>query len=460
MTHQPAMPLDDARIERMLSIRAGSGRPAGLVADIMAAAAVTPQSRRWPGGSLPRLVRGTRVLLVAATLVLAVIATAVFVGSQRQNVTVPPAPPIPPVISPSTTPTPSPVPTPTPVPGSSPSASASASLPAIAPQPDHAPLIVYRRGASQVDLFTLDAFTGDRVGMGTLQRGAAVAGQHLEWAADRGSAFVYGDSDSVSARIDVADRSVAGLVGLGPSPNRDSVSPSGDMIARLADNSHLAIVDLNGDPITTIDLPDGLEPIIALHWSPDSSTVAISSCRPCDFSKSVRVPWHIFLAPIDGGPVRQVGDLDVDYVAIDDWSPDGTRLLLSDSSCPDVVCTGGLLVLDTATGEATRLTSTGERASRFSSDGSHVVSIDGLFGTRISVMAVDAGPGAARDIVTVPDGAEFGFDDPRWSPNGDWILYRRVPVIDGQQTGIGDLWVVPSAGGEPRQVIKNAIADW
>jgi Tol biopolymer transport system component len=312
---------------------------------------------------------------------------------------------------------------------------------------------------SAVDLFTLDAFTGERVGMGTLQRGAAVAGQHIEWSADRRAAFVYADTDSVSARIDVVDRSIAALVGVPPTGSSDSVSPSGDKIARLTDDNDLAILDLNGDPMTTIALPDGIQPLLRVRWSPDSSMVAVSSCLPCG-DKGEGVPWHVFLAPIDGGPVRQVGDLAVEYIAIDDWSSDGRHLLLSDASCPDATCTGGLLVMDAATGVAARLTSTGETSAVFSPDGSQVAYIDGLFGTRISVKPTDDAPGGGRAVATVPDGAPIGFDDPTWSPNGDWILYRQEPVVDGQQTGIGDLWMVPSAGGEPRLVIKNAIADW
>jgi hypothetical protein len=57
-------------------------------------------------------------------------------------------------------------------------------------------------------------------------------------------------------------------------------------------------------------------------------------------------------------------------------------------------------------------------------------------------------------------GPGFGFHDPVWSPNGDWILHRLIPMDGVEQTGIGDVWMVPSTGGEPRLVVERAIADW
>ena len=79
-------------------------------------------------------------------------------------------------------------------------------------------------------------------------------------------------------------------------------------------------------------------------------------------------------------------------------------------------------------------------------------------GTHLNVMSADGSANSRRVLVTTKAGT--GIDDPIWSPNGDWILYRVIPITNGEQTGIGDLWMVPSSGGEPRLVLKSAIADW
>ncbi|HEY8818385.1 MAG TPA: kelch repeat-containing protein, partial [Candidatus Limnocylindrales bacterium] len=87
MTRQLPLELSDDLIERMLAQRAGPGAPDDLVPAIAAAIGATPQRRPWlvPPIVLPRSAR-SRVLLVAAVLVLAgLAATVAIVGSQPQR---------------------------------------------------------------------------------------------------------------------------------------------------------------------------------------------------------------------------------------------------------------------------------------------------------------------------------------------------------------------------------------
>ena len=225
---------------------------------------------------------------MAAAITLALVTGALLVGGPFRAVVPPPLPSasaepsvsVAPSAPPSATPTPTPTPLPTPDP-----------LPAI-PISDHGPLIVYEYGKSAINLFTLDAFTGERVSMGQMQRGAAVAGQSIHWSTDRQSAFVFQGSDSVSAMIDVTDRSVSSLAGIGPSGSRDAVSPAGDQIARLTDENDIEILDLNGDRAQTLALPDGIQPLMRIVWSPDASLIAVSSCLPCE-DKGVPASWHV-----------------------------------------------------------------------------------------------------------------------------------------------------------------------
>ena len=326
------------------------------------------------------------------------------------------------------------------------------------PVDDHAPLIVYRYGPDAIDLFTLDAFTGERAPMGRLRLGAEVAGQSIHWSADRRSAFVYSDSDSVSARIDIASGSVDSLGRLGPSASRDAVSPSGNAIARLTDQNDIEIIDLNRHRIRLLPLPNGIRPLLRIVWSPDATRIAVSSCLPCDNRKEPG-PWHVLIASMDGSPVRVVGEIITTYIGIDDWSSDGTRLVYGNAVDDGMnAASGGVGILDLATGTASQLTNGGEDAASWSPDGDRIVFDSGFGGSELSVIDADGAPGS-RHVLTTSE-AGFGFDDPIWSPNGDWILYRVIPMDGVSQTGIGDLWMAPSRGGEPRLVVERAIADW
>jgi hypothetical protein len=326
------------------------------------------------------------------------------------------------------------------------------------PVDDHAPLIVYGYGPNAIDLFTLDAFTGDRAPMGRLHLGSGVAGQSIHWSADRRSAFVFADYDSVSARIDIASGSVDSLRHLGPTPSRDAVSPAGNAIARLTEQNDIEILDLNGRRLRLLPLPNGIRPLSRIVWAPDATRIAVSSCLPCDDRKEAG-PWHLFIAPVDGGPVRIVGDISTMYIAIDDWSPDGTRLVyenaVNDGMSPP---SGGVGVIDLATGTANQLTTEGEDSASWSPDGRRILFGSGFGGSELSVIDASGAPASRRVLATSEAG--FGIDDPIWSPNGDWVLYRVIPMDGVSQTGIGDLWMVPSAGGEPRLILNSAIADW
>jgi Tol biopolymer transport system component len=349
--------------------------------------------------------------------------------------------------------------------GPSKSTMSTSQVPSVSPRPtgpappvdDHAPLIVYRYGPDAIDLFTLDAFTGERAPMGRLRLGAEVAGQSIHWSADRRSAFVYSDSDSVSARIEIASGSVDSLGRLGPSASRDAVSPRGNAVARLTDQNDIEIVDLNGRRIRLLPLPNGIQPLLRIVWSPDATRIAVSSCLPCDNRKEAG-PWHILVAPVDGGTVRIVGEIITTYIGIDDWSPDATRLLYGNAVDGMNAASGGVGVIALATGAASQLTTEGEGSASWSPDGERIVFDNGFGGSELSVIDADGAPGSRHVLAT--NEAGFGFDDPIWSPNGDWILYRVIPMDGVSQTGIGDLWMVPSAGGEPRLVLESAIADW
>src|SRR5262249_36235281 len=125
-------------------------------------------------------------------------------------------------------------------------------------------------------------------------------------------------------------------------------------------------------------------------WSPDGRFIAFMR-RQSIGSESV------ILIPAVGGPERRVAQ------AADglDWSPDGQYLLVADKA------------------------SQGEPAS-------------------LSLLSIETGE---RRKPTAPPSGSFGDTHPVFSPDGKTIAFARQ--ISG---GVEELYVVPLAGGEPRQL--------
>ena len=455
MTGPMPFELTDDQIERMLVRRGGTGAPHSLVADVVASVVETPQDRGWLGPVLPRISPNARTLLVAAAITLALITGALLFGGPFRSV-VPPLPSA--STEPSASPTPSPSPSATLSPTPTPLATQSSPPTAFTGRTGRRSRAAHRLRVRQVGDRPLharrihgraradgsDATRSARGGpvhplVGRSPVGVRVPGQRLRFRTHRHR----GPIRLVARR----DR---------PSPSRDAVSPAGDQIARLTDQNDIEILDLGGERVATLALPDGIQPLLRIVWSPDASMIAVSSCLPCE-AKGVLARWHVFVAPVDGSPVRQIGNLTTDYIGVDDWSPDASSLLFG-NAVRDEPPTGGIGIIDAQSGASTQLTTGGEEGSSFSPDGHRIVFTDSFGGTHLNVMDADGSADSRRVLVTTKAGT--GIGDPVWSPNGDWILYRVTPITNGEQTGIGDLWMVPSSGGEPRLVLKSAIADW
>jgi WD40 repeat protein len=463
--------LTDAAIEQMLARRAGAGAesPPSLVAAITATVGRTPQRSRGlvPVLRLPR--RDTdRLLLVAAVIALLAAAIGVVViGGQLLR------PPdrlvVAPVASPfasdlvalasasPTNPVPTPLPTPTPVPTPTPDASPSSSGKPAA----NGPLIVYAFQQDAISLFTLDPITGKRVSTGTLQKRSAFNGQSIHYSADRTHAVVFNDGDSAQAIVDVAARTVDAL-GIGPAVGRHVVAPDGERIADLQgddQSGHTIVVsDLDGNQLESIPLPAIGSAEVRMWWSPDGASLLVNGCSPCDATAKAPSPashFHYFIVPLDGGPIRPLLDTTW-YLGDAAWSPDGSTIAFEyptcDTGCADAA---GIGLLDVATGVATRLTTGGDAAPRWSPAGDRIAFVrygggaDGIY-----VMRAD-GTGMTRLTTSKP--ADAGGDrDVLWSPDGRSIVFSRGPV----DPGLGDLYIVSTSGGAARLLVRNAVADW
>jgi hypothetical protein len=432
VTGSTPLELNDRLIERMLAARARGDAPATLVPDIMFVVASTPQRSRllWPL-SVPRLT-GPRALLIAAAIGLAALGVAASLfGTPRNNAVLPP----------NTTPAPSI----RVVPSASASATASA---ASESAPPNSRLIVYQFGADAVDLFTLDPATGQKTLLGNLQKTTGPSGQTIHWSADRRRAIVFGDSDSALAIVDLAQGSVDGLASLSPSPSRDNLSPSADRIARIAgDNGSVAIVRLDGVEVAHVDLRAGLQPFLNMAWAPDESSVLVSGCLPCskDVSSASNV-GHLYVAPLDGRPLREIATASGDSFLSPQWAPDMTAIVFTDAR--------GLAVYRAADGHITQLPG-GPRVNNpvWSPDGRRIAFA--RVGARAGIYTLNP-DGTGLTQLTSGGADPVGDGDPNWSPDSHWLLFTRGASAES----LGDLWIVASDGGEPRLLERNAVADW
>ena len=144
------------------------------------------------------------------------------------------------------------------------------------------------------------------------------------------------------------------------------------------------LTDADVDPST----PEGLLFQIEPAWSPNGSTIAFASKRSGTFD--------LYAMNADGSDTRRLTSTKDDDVQ-PDWSPDGTRIVLTRGS-PG----------------------------------------------RLFVMYAD-GAGARRITKEEVDETEAA-----WSPDGRWIAYsRREPG-----TSIRELWLVRPDGSEPRALTK------
>jgi len=111
-----------------------------------------------------------------------------------------------------------------------------------------------------------------------------------------------------------------------------------------------------------------------------------------------------------------------------------------------------IYILNAKTGEVERLTTledTGEYNPSWSKDGKKVVH---------DVADADSHKLYITDVkthISTPLNGSDGGNDAVWSPNGQWIVFDRRWYDDP------NLYILPSKGGTPQPVVKNAVnGDW
>jgi hypothetical protein len=88
---------------------------------------------------------------------------------------------------------------------------------------------------------------------------------------------------------------------------------------------------------------------------------------------------------------------------------------------------------------------------QLSSDGRQLVLADPMDVAGSGLVIIDLIAGTARKIA-LPTGS----DQPAWSPDGQRIAYRGFSIAGPYQQDLG-IWVVSSAGGEPKNVVPSDI---
>jgi Tol biopolymer transport system component/DNA-binding winged helix-turn-helix (wHTH) protein len=178
-------------------------------------------------------------------------------------------------------------------------------------------------------------------------------------------------------------------------------------------------------------------------FSPDGTRVAFIWSNPADSTGS----RNLFIKQIGSETLlRLINAEESDYSPA--WSPDGTRIAYLSFSDKGL----GIYVISSLGGPAQKLYTPHsmvhweQRALSWSPDGKSLLFPDGA-PSAINVLSLDT---LQAHAVTTPPHVWDGDVNPAFSPNGREIAFVRA--IEG---AVRDIYVVPAAGGTPRQVTND-----
>jgi WD40-like Beta Propeller Repeat len=420
-------------------------------------AAVADIPARRPAGVMPTFRRNFTLLAAAALIAVVSVVGALVAGSAithlRSQAT--PAPSAPAAVAPPTA-TPSPTPSPTPIP--SPTAS-----PVVLPD---SLIAVYHGLGDTAEILLLDPVTGDQVVLGTadvdgVQLRSGTYGK-VEWSSDRRLVTVsrFLDGPVAQAQFDAITSTMTPIA----IRFKGYMSPQGDRLAGIDGPPYgLIVSDLAGKTLDHVDLPTGGAFISRITWMPDGSAVVLTGIGPIQtatagsnaFAATFGPPGWLFIATLDGSPLRMIarrGGGGFGDVAV---SPEAATILATTDctgTCPDGP---GIASIDVASGTPSLLThNPNDFTPTWSPDGGRIA-FERTAGSARGIWFMDAdGSNPTRLTSPTRPNLDYGL---AWSPDGASILFSRG---DRSQGGLGDLYVVPSTGGDAHLLLTNSVGDW
>ncbi len=228
-----------------------------------------------------------------------------------------------------------------------------------------------------------------------------------------------------------------------------ALSPDGATFA-LVHSGQIALLPRAGGWPTTLTSAAGGKSGIA--WSPDGKRLAFASQGSIwTVSAEGGSPQRLTSAPPGGGDPRQATDRDPR------WSPDGHWILFTSGRRGN----NSLLVVSADGNVTISLTPASEEAAegRWSPDGRRILFVgraDSYFSGRLEVLPFDATRlGTPTVLYTAPidRGGGWSIRGAEWSPDG------RSAVTVLQNDGWNHLYLLPTSGGDPKQLTTGNAED-
>ena len=220
-------------------------------------------------------------------------------------------------------------------------------------------------------------------------------------------------------------------------------SPDGTQIAYCRENENgrrrIWVMDRDGSNQRQLTFGEGAFDDWSPRWSPDGSRVAFSSSREgLGFWTVAAGGGELYRIPME--TLGETGFLDFRRFRCT-WSPDGKALVFSYGGKG---VNGDLFTIPLAGGAKKRLTAeSGDHRFPAYDPTGDLISFVSDRGGYEAIWIMPSEGGEARQLDTAGKAAAMHH----WSPDGRWILYQKD----------GNLWLVPSEGGVPVAALEDSL---
>jgi Bacterial SH3 domain/WD40-like Beta Propeller Repeat len=229
-------------------------------------------------------------------------------------------------------------------------------------------------------------------------------------------------------------------------------SPDGTRLAYLRSDGSLMLHGVLEEPIGLSVLDHGA--LGSLTWSPDSTQLAFLGvdCPDCPIDQPIMgdPPIGVFVVEPPGGSVDRLAGIAPSSGL--QWLTDGSGLTFVETDYETI--TSRLMLVELGVDGARVL------HERPGFNFGHAVSPDGtraVVGSSDGISVSNSDGSDARVVVPATEASNPSPRNPRWSPDGEWILYDMVWVTGD----LVDAWIVRADGRGARQVRSDAYeASW